>query len=171
MKIEDEQAYPIWSITINWSQDGKHDPEYPKRYKDLPEGRIPNGTQYYKMYKEEDADVMKDAKESWEKLKAKEDVINPSEPTYNVKLVRHETWCLTWFQHWTFDTGQTDAEALESFDRFVSRMQNEPECCLMGAEDRWRWTGNGDDGDNHVDTPPPCRCKHCKEQGVIRIGH
>jgi len=39
----------------------------------------------------------------------------------------------------------------------------------MGAEDRWRWRGFGDDGKE--ETSAPCRCKACKEQGVVRIAH
>ena len=91
------------------------------------------------------------------------------------------------FQHETFDLGQTDEEALESFRKFVYRKQelnyknghqendsvsgnNKPFHCLMGAEDRWRWKGT-QEGNSEQPTDAPCRCKHCKEQGMIRIGH
>jgi len=96
-----------------------------------------------------------------------------------------EEWCLTWFAHYTFDIGQTDQETLNSFEEFVYRMKrynskngkmeqfsdgtsywNEP-YCLMGAEDRWRWKGDPKIDDSR----PPCRCKFCKEKGVITIGH
>ncbi len=40
-----------------------------------------------------------------------------------------------------------------------------------GAEDRYRWCGSDDDGKTNPGIKPPCRCKHCKEQGVIRINH
>jgi hypothetical protein len=40
--------------------------------------------------------------------------------------------------------------------------------CLMGAEDRWRWSG-GDSYENRTD--PPCRCDGCKKAGVIRVDH
>ena len=41
----------------------------------------------------------------------------------------------------------------------------------MGAEDRWRWHGAEPSGSNEDHSPAPCRCKFCKEQGVIRIAH
>ena len=41
----------------------------------------------------------------------------------------------------------------------------------MGAEDRWRWHGAEPDGKPTDYSPAPCRCKFCKEQGVIRIAH
>ena len=44
--------------------------------------------------------------------------------------------------------------------------------CLMGAEDNWRWRAAGPDGNESEDQiPAPCRCKFCKEQGLLRIAH
>ncbi len=40
----------------------------------------------------------------------------------------------------------------------------------MGAEDRWRWKGREPNGGDD-ESDPPCRCKFCKKQGIIRIGH
>ena len=56
MKINNEQAYPIYSFTFKWTQKGEHNPEYPKWHEGLAEGRIHNSTQFYKMYKEEKTD-------------------------------------------------------------------------------------------------------------------
>lgn len=36
---------------------------------------------------------------------------------------------------------------------------------LMGASDRWRWSGQS------KDSRPPCRCDGCKKNGVVTICH
>lgn len=102
-----------------------------------------------------------------------------------IKLDHEESWCGTWFTHWTWDVGQTDQEALNSFQAYVDRVQvyNEKwrwennihdqdldKICLMGAEDRWRWRSLETDH-NGDSKPAPCRCEKCKEHGVIRILH
>ena len=100
------------------------------------------------------------------------------QPKITIKFLWKETWCIDWFSHWTFDEGQSDSEVMLSFASFVDRMESynrsrnkeEKEYCLMGAEDSWRWHGTKE-GDSNERTEPPCRCKYCKEQGVIRIGH
>lgn len=90
------------------------------------------------------------------------------------KLVQRSEWWLTWFCHSTYDIGQADAEALESFERYLDWAEPQSterggNVCLMGAEDRWRWHGKTlENGDR---TPPPCRCDGCRKYGVIRIGH
>ena len=95
---------------------------------------------------------------------------NPKDIEIDVNFVRYETWCLEWFCHFTFDDGCSDEEYLASFERFVRRMQklDEKEYGLMGAEDRWRWSGITDGGKK---TPPPCRCAGCKKAGVVGINH
>ena len=95
--------------------------------------------------------------------------------TVKVSFSRFETWCLTWFSHFTFDIGLDAGEVLASFHRYVNRyvsMQDpfysrtrEPNyLCLMGAEDTWRWRGADD-------SPPPCICPGCKKQKIVRIDH
>ena len=177
-KIEGVQSYPIYKFTASWHEDG--DAPYPNWKIGLPDGKIWNGTGWSKMYK-----TVPHQKEPelhilnwWEKYKNEKLVNkNPSTPLLHVELYEYETWCLDWFQHHTFDTGQTDEEALASFERFVQRKERiirekgETAYCLMGAEDRYRWTGSGDDGKLDTNTKPPCRCKYCKEQGMIRIRH
>lgn len=96
-----------------------------------------------------------------------------------VFLHTRETWYCIWFQHAQPDWGDSDADVLTSFQRYVDRIirfnQRNQESyepggtlydpiCLMGAEDRWRWRGEGQ-GD------PPCRCAGCKKFGVVRIDH
>lgn len=100
---------------------------------------------------------------------------------------------MTWFAHYTFDVGQTDEQARDSFERFVRRMEllnrdettyepytgkdgntyhtEHPAYVLMGAEDRYRWHGSTTGETDSERTLPPCRCKHCKARGVLTIGH
>ena len=177
MEIDGEKAYPIYSFNVHWHQDGES--EYEGWKKGLPKGRIWNGSQWIKMFKDEQDDItirlyiMK----QWESLanNEKHKVLNLSIPIINWTM-EYETWCLTWFQHETFDVGQSDVEALDSFERYVYRHiikaeREGKEPCLMGAEDRWRWCGSEPDGKPDDRSPAPCRCIFCKEQGVIRIGH
>lgn len=190
-----ERRFPIYRTDVKWVYDSDEAPERKAKHHlgDPGEGRGRNSTSWSDMFREEQdtAEMERKAREEWwpEYLErpsrfgdnVKPGSLNPSEPTITVTLERHEEWCCTWFSHWTFDDGQTDAEVLASFQEYVWRyadMQNyypgdapEGYLCLMGAEDRWRWSGSGEDGDNSVNTDPPCRCKHCKAQGKIRIGH
>jgi hypothetical protein len=99
-----------------------------------------------------------------------------------VQFSHEATWCPLWFAHWTWDTDESDMAVLASFHDYVGYMQeynqvhgywigsgeNRMWCdklCLMGAEEHWRWRASKDD-----DTAP-CRCEHCKKQGIIRICH
>lgn len=106
--------------------------------------------------------------------------VDPQDVTFTVKRLEPEEWHMTWFCHETVDTGQTNEEALASFQRFLDRkrvrmnyghdpyyehQRPEDSYCAMGAEDRWRWRGEGDDDE------PPCRCDGCKKSGMIRINH
>jgi hypothetical protein len=88
----------------------------------------------------------------------------PSRPTINVSFLGWETWCGGWFTHWAYDLGQSDKELLESFREFVDRKSRQSGYCLMGAEDRWRWSAR----DRSL---PPCRCEDCKKLGIVRIDH
>ena len=190
-----ERRFPIYRTDVRWIYDSDETPERKAKHHlgDPGEGRGRNSTGWSEMFREEQdtAEMERKAREEWwpEYIdkpsrfgdNAKPSAANPSDLTITVVLERHEEWCCTWFSHWTFDDGQTDAEALTSFQEYVWRYEHmqdyypgdppEGYLCLMGAEDRWRWTGSGEDGDNNVNTDPPCRCKHCKAQGVIRIGH
>lgn len=199
MQIDGEQAYPIYVFDAYWLQDPTENCPA-----DTPEGKSKNHTNFYVMFKEEQTpEQLKAYMEDWwehYKIKQKERAEDPDvpelgnkfpglvePPIMSAKLARHETWCLTWFSHYTFDVGQTDEQALASFEKFVSRMEffNEvnghhfgpnPEnsknyYCLMGAEDRYRWRGRRDDNPSDESVPPPCRCAGCKKRGVIRIDH
>lgn len=107
----------------------------------------------------------------------------PRDVEFFAECVEHEEWVLTWFSHQTFDVGQSDAEVLSSFQRFLDRKgvrmsdryghshydRGDDGYCAMGADDRWRWAGALDDQGNM--TTPPCRCAGCKKVGMIRINH
>jgi hypothetical protein len=174
--IDGEQAYPIYNIAVMWQQDGVHDPNYPRWNEGLEEGRIWNCTGFYRMYKTDPGEdnVLIEWQEWWDRyVKEKLEGKNPSRPAIKITRKFYETWCLTWFQHHTFDDGRSDDEFLRSFERYVQRHEqnqdyNNPDyICLMGAEDRWRWKG-----DSTIEgSKPPCRCSYCQEQGVVRIGH
>jgi|GEM_PF-2101125 hypothetical protein len=182
-----EQKFPIYFFSARWSEDGVQDPKYPKWYEGLPEGRVWNSTGFHKMFREEQTQEQLDAfvQDWWKRFlvsKNEEDsrfkIINPELQYLKAEYKKHDTWVLTWFQHETFDIGQTDEEALQSFEDYVSRIEDEnrgkPEMegiPLMGAEDRWRWRGADENGNYSEDAPAPCRCKYCKEQGVLRIAH
>jgi len=185
-----EPAYPIFFITARWVQDTPPDIDrkvHATSLEGLPLGRMHNSTGLYRMYpyEAELGWVERGALAWWEKYRNTPPQDGRKyQPCGNhadsciikVEFSGREQWCPAWFSHWTFDRGQSDAEVLESFREYVWRVQDradfredEEHPCLMGAEDRWRWSGVEDDGETRTD--PPCRCKVCKQQGVIRINH
>lgn len=173
------KKYPIYSFSAKWSQDGKQDPEYPNQWKDLREGRIWNSTGFTKMFREEQTQEQIDSfiNKWWSRyLSNKDNIFNVEDLKLTAKYKEHESFVCTWFTHETFDDGQTDEEFLDEFEQFVRRYEyqqdsepgNYPENyhCLMGAEERFRWRSGSDEYDGI-----PCRCKHCKSQGMLRIAH
>lgn len=188
----DEVKFPIYQLTAKWIEDGEHNEIYVGDNLGLPKGRTWNSIASKNIIKKEEMnhhELGLYAYEWWNKFKNSDKYKdkNVELVTCDMRYLEHEVWCLTWFQHETFDIGKTDEEVLKSFQEFVSRKQElnrknghqendrnydskKPFHCLMGAEDRWRWKGVVE-GDADAQTEPPCRCKHCKEQGMIRIGH
>ena len=178
--IEGERAFPIYSVEARWVEDGEPS-EYEK--KDLPPGRRHNGVQFYHMAESElsSDDMDRYTRDWWEKRTRKGEHV--TDLALGMKFVTNEVWVLGWFQHSTLDKGQTDERVLASFRRYVRRCEEHNDrlggshssvyvpgtICLMGAEDEWRWSGRMDDGETLTD--PPCRCKHCKAAGIIRIDH
>ena len=164
-------VYPIYTIRYRWPQEGKN----------CPNGT--NGTSATVMLREPSPTEIAGKAMERAILLAEENNVACDEVDVVVEFDRWEEWCCHWFNHYTWDTGLSDADVLLSFDRYVWRIErlnmHNPhytesgykydEVCLMGAEDRWRWRGANDDNDDQTD--PPCRCKHCKEQGVVRINH
>jgi hypothetical protein len=171
-------TYPIYHLKLAWvTPDGK-----------------PDGTSGRVMvrWQNHHAEAVRVAF-SWAEQSAEKAGIDPLEIEIAVRFVEVEEWCLSWFSHYTFDVGQSDAEAIASFSRYVSRTEAynrrnqerhvsddgsvwycDPRC-LMGAEDRWRWTARGC-GTSRLGTgestgEAPCRCKDCRAAGVLRIDH
>ena len=206
MEIDGERAYPIWKIVARWSELGKQDPKSPWRHRGLPKNHVWNSTVVDKMFRVDGLgwdDLEAEAEKWWSDYLG---AVNRRTGKRNfegdaclrslkLRYRFHETWCQEWFGHWTFDVGQADVEARESFQRFVRRMENrnrvglwfrpyqdddgqtfhsrqEP-YCLMGAEERYRWHGNdaATRDDRGESTEPPCRCLYCRQQGVLRISH
>jgi hypothetical protein len=189
--IAEAVKYPIYVVGLRWMEDGDGD-----RMKWWPSdpgaGRIWNSVSTSRMYRDDPtpSGVERWALDEWwpgyatEKLADK----NPSDPTVTVQRGVDEEWCCGWFSHWTFDTGQSDLEALASFAAYVHRIEDynrehgeyvngyfREAVCLMGAGDRWRWTaratGTSIVGSGETTGAPPCRCEHCKAAGILRIDH
>ncbi len=171
-------SYPIYRISMKWIQPREPDKEYTKwQIADAPSGMVYNSTSFDKAFKEKpnNSEIDKVARSNWERTKEK---YNAESPVIIIHFLENETWWLTWFQHVTFDIGQSDEEVLASFRRYVRRKMIEGErehsdssYLLMGADDEYRWHGAEPDGKPENRSKPPCRCKFCKEQGLIRIAH
>ena len=182
-EMSKDKMYPIYEIRGDWHSLGRTEDMGEGWYYGLPDGRIWNGCSATRMFREELTpekirEVETECCKDWLKSQIEKGK-DPQDMVVTMKLARHEHWCLTWFQHWTWRDGRSDKEILDSFQEYVFRIedlnrerpQNE-QICLMGAEDRWRWKGSKTGGNGpEDDTDPPCNCKHCKEQGVVRIGH
>lgn len=192
MIIDGEQAYPIYKFSFSWTQDTKTDCEEDRIknpnvwiYKDQPPGRMRNSTGFSMMKEAEmTTEELETFGDEWFKnYSTKKEIPNPGDIVISWSLY-YETWVCSWFQHETFDKGQTDQEARSSFEKYVRRHEHYQDnlekkidkdgreivqVSLMGAEDRWRWRGADDEEGNT--TSAPCRCKHCKDAGKLRINH
>lgn len=172
----DEVKYPIYRFEARWTKKRIVMNDYDDTH-GLPVTRCWNGTCFSRMFKEEQGHKQLDIAliEFWQKYDKKGEECELF--SLHSEFERRESWCLTWFSHHTFDVGQSDEEARESFENYVRRSERLPGFenfesdgvkgfTLMGAEDRWRWRSGSDDYEGI-----PCRCKFCKEQGVLRIAH
>jgi hypothetical protein len=182
-----ERLYQQFSVRAHWSEATERTDLGPGWTKDLPPGRQWNGVTIERMYRESTTleQAEDDARLWWPKYLAKNPKPDICDLTLSATYKQSEVWVISWFSHWTFDVGLSDRDVLESFERFVRRMENRirretyrdgdgiehSPYCLMGAEDRYRWRGRAADGSPDPDSPPPCRCVQCKEQGVLRIDH
>ena len=145
----EELKYPIYFTGASWEQEGlDHN----------------NGTGFYKMYKVDPgiAAVRQEAISWWENLVASDKYKdkNCNLIRLDCRYVEHETWCIHWFNHYTFNTHLSDSDLELSFASFVDRKRYRHwnDHALMGAEDSWRWK-------------PPCRCGKCQNRGVVYIDH
>jgi len=139
----EEKKFPIYKFYANWDQDDYRN----------------NGTGFSIMYKENpSADQLEEQLKQFKlEILAKHNGVIFKNIEY--EFVEEETWCLKWFNHYTFNQFETDSEIERSFREFVSRKRllGEDKYCLMGAEDRYRWK--------------ICHCEHCKRLGKITIDH
>lgn len=176
------RLYPIYSFTMQF----KYKDEENLDWKDSSFTKLI-------MYKDEKNDEFLDSiiSDFIDKLSLTYKEIHPVS-SYEHSLLRYETWCCEWFNHYTYDVGQSDYDVIDSFEMYVRRhehMQNIPfdimkkyiknheYVCLMGAEDRYRWghyqkdeNGKVNDSSNFI-YGVPCRCSKCQSAGVIRIDH
>lgn len=168
-------AYPIYKVKVRWSERYPPGTEaHNMRASELPAGRFWNGNSWDRMEREL-TDVATWLLQDWWPEYSKS-LLEPADMTIKVEFKGLDTWCSGWFSHWTFDTGHSDQEILDSFRGYVDRIQHsnltemEIGSLLMGAEDEWRWHGSVD-GDPNNRTEAPCRCPACKERGIVRIDH
>lgn len=166
----EEKKYAIYSISARWDQDDYEN----------------NSTGFSIMFKEDPgrSGVNQFAIDWWDKYingGRKHDDIpliekNPQLKELTVRFQEHESWCLEWFCHYTYNNHLSDIDLIRSFEDFVMRKMRQnvenghgevnanytdgmlPFYCLMGAEDRWRWS-------------EPCHCDGCTKAGVVRITH
>lgn len=154
-----EPKYPIYSVDAVWDQDDHES----------------NRTGFSVMFTEEKTQEEIDAYAQawWDEYVVKQSRFshtrpidkNPRNIRLTAKYVEHETWCISWFAHYTFSTHLSDEELRRSFYHYVDRKRMEAEKDgdydggrLMGATDTWRWSA-------------PCRCDGCTNRGVVTITH
>jgi hypothetical protein len=185
-RIGDDRAWPLFSVNATYEQDLPTDKYKPSEWQTegMPEGRIKSssswGSRGFREWPSQKA-LEEWARKLWgvalEKPRTEfSRIINPANLVLVINFEGWSVWWLTWFQHETFDVGLDDAAVLASFQRHCDReiqraWEAGEEPCLMGAEDRWRWTGSEPSGDPDSNSPPPCRCEFCKRDGLVRIGH
>ena len=144
-----EKKYVIYSTGAAWKQDGLD---------------YNNGTGFSKMYKDDPgiAKVRQEAMIWIDELLSRDKYKDKNcELIYlSCRFVEKETWCCSWFNHYTYNVHLSDAELRQSFSEFVDRKKYKSgnDHALMGAEDRYRWS-------------EPCRCEHCVKRGVVNIDH
>jgi len=156
--IDGEKAYPIYRVEAKLKYDGVDD-DFVGSDRIYP---VEPTTQK----------LLADVKDWWEAFLNMERIGEDKTPIVHkhpillelkVFLVEYETWCLKWFSHLTYVNGRSDKELKQSLHKYVNRklpehLRGEKGCCLMGAEDYWRWK-------------EPCHCKDCKKQGITIIAH
>jgi hypothetical protein len=174
-------VYPIYHVKISWPEEGKY----------CPDGR--NATSATIMLREASATEIAERCLRLQERMAEEHNVQPWDVEVEISSVRFEEWACSWFSHYTFDIGLSDQEVLDSFRKYVWRIQAHnrrmnrsfvasdgyivytDDICLMGAEDEWRWraraNGTSVIGCGEETGKAPCRCDGCKKAGVVRIDH
>ena len=158
----EEKKFPIYKFKADWDlEDGTRD-----------------GTSWWFMFKQDPTeDELNEVLEKHRLARVlKQENLNKSISNYisSYEFVEYESWCLHWFNHYTYNLFETDEEVEKSFYNFIDRKyyqnkvndhykterkegNNNPFYCFMGAEDHWRWK--------------ICRCEHCQKLGKITIDH
>jgi len=163
----EEKKFPIYEFYARWNQDNYEN----------------NGSEFRKMYKNEPSHEQLEEDLQRYKNNIEKKQIEEGHPVtkwleLGYKYIEHETWCLGWFNHMTYNQFEIDDEVRRSFLSFIDRKKQQniknghyateinynipynpekPFYCFMGAEDMWRWQ--------------ICRCEHCQAQGKITIDH
>ena len=150
-----EKAYPIYRVQARWSQAATAEDlkdRSPRITEGLPPGRMWDCTDWNVMLREAcSPEAIADEKREqwWPAYAIGKGLIEPNNLTIVVTLHGHDVWCPGWFSHWTFDVGMSDADVLDSFERYVERilrsdLSEAEKGSLIGPEDRWRWHGSMD---------------------------
>jgi len=156
-----EKKYSIYKFYANWDQDDFEN----------------NCTGYSIMYKENPSAerLENELKEFKLRILSKHNGVIFKNAEY--EFVEEESWCLGWFNHYTFNEFENDLEIEDNFRDYVNRketsnlknghqrndmnmsldLKEHPYYCLMGAEDYYRWK--------------ICRCEDCTKLGKITIDH
>lgn len=154
-EIAGEKAFPIYKYSAEWIEN------------DATGATFKNGTQKYVMLKEVLGDNDSKLLENQYTNFLMKDGINRRDFKVTLKFVEFETWLITWFQHQRFDLDEKDVDLVRSFENYVQRQIKAGKLDqLMGADERHRWH-SGSKVYKHL----PCRCEHCKAEGVVRIAH
>jgi hypothetical protein len=177
----DYPVYPIYTVKAEWPQEGEYCHNGKNGFTSTTMLRKPCATEIAARCMNLQAEM------------AEKHGLDAEDVHVEIISVRFEEWCCSWFGHWTFDLGLSDADVLASFEEYVWRIQQHnkdnprfivsddgtkfyhDDICLMGAEDRWRWTARAEGtsaiGCGEQTGKPPCRCDGCKRNGVVRIDH
>lgn len=174
--------YRMRAKTLDPRVEGKDYSEH--MLKDAPDGYVTNHVWFHDKLLKPGEEMDLDAKRA-ELTKVMLEAV-PGRIVSEITIERKpdDSWAGTWFGHYTWRMGRSDAEIMADFNEFVERKMREnfeqrewrtyPDgsgkylyepYCLMGAEDRWRWRGKEDD------SRPPCHCEDCETSGKVHIFH
>jgi hypothetical protein len=138
------KKYPIYGISLKWLTKGiGKDSEY---FKFMTKRKLSSKELTKKLEKAKNNSLLKVGRNKFKKWVSTE-----------IKYIESEEWICGWFDHRTFNSFKSKSEAFINFSKYVSRKKNDPQYCLMGAEDEWRWS--------------ICNCKECQKSRMTIINH
>ncbi len=155
-EIDGDKAYPIFTFKVYFKYDGVDNDStiWHQMYKELPSQDI-----LLRDFNTHWGMMLNDAR--FQRDYMPRIVKHPIILNQQIYLDEYETWCLLWFNHYTYVDGRNDEDLTASFYRFILRklpLHRQEKYCLMGAEDSWR-------------IKPPCHCDDCQRQGMTYIDH